>query len=82
MSYLYNGVAGFAITLVVGYLLSYVIRKISGRKVENEDYDPNLFIPIISRKLRKTKGVKINLETLSDRNDNLKHDQTKIDVQS
>ncbi|XP_030750156.1 putative sodium-dependent multivitamin transporter [Sitophilus oryzae] len=61
VSYLYNGVAGLIITLFVGYIVSYIVRKITGKRVEDEDYDPNLFIPILSRSLLKNKKQFIEL---------------------
>lgn len=48
---MYNGVFGLVITLLVGYIASFVVRKIWSRPIE--DYDPNLFIPPLEKKLRK-----------------------------
>ncbi|XP_050299970.1 putative sodium-dependent multivitamin transporter isoform X2 [Anthonomus grandis grandis] len=55
VSYLYNGVIGLAVTFTIGYITSFIIRKISGRKIEDEDYNPNLFVPCLSRKLLENK---------------------------
>ncbi|XP_076255545.1 putative sodium-dependent multivitamin transporter [Rhynchophorus ferrugineus] len=51
VSYLYNGVAGLVVTLVVGYVTSIVTRKISGRRVEDEKYDPYLFVPPLAKRM-------------------------------
>lgn len=51
VSYLYNGVFGLVITIIVGYIASFLVRKICSRPIE--DYDPNLFIPPLEKRLRK-----------------------------
>ncbi|ERL93958.1 hypothetical protein D910_11244 [Dendroctonus ponderosae] len=51
VSYLYNGVIGLFITFTVGYLTSFIIRRLNQRRVEDEDYNPDLFIPPLSKRL-------------------------------
>lgn len=75
MSYLYNGVFGLLITAILGYILSLVTRKIDGRRVEDENYDPNLFIPSIAKKLTVS-DAPVNLTSLtalSSSDENLKN---------
>ncbi|ENN73470.1 hypothetical protein HUJ04_004297 [Dendroctonus ponderosae] len=80
VSYLYNGVAGFLITFILGYLLSWIIRKIKRTPVQNERYDPNLFVPPLANKLQKAKQSETRLEDISDLNRNGKSDQGKIET--
>lgn len=55
VSYLYNGLFGFLVTFLIGYAVSYIFRKISGRSVDEEDYDPKLFVSYLSRTLKSRK---------------------------
>lgn len=78
MSYLYNGVFGVLITLIIGYVVSFITRKFDGRRVEDEKYDPNLFVPCIAKRL-KTSEAPVNLTSLtefSSSNENLKNGLT------
>lgn len=75
VSYLYNGVFGLLITAILGYIVSLVTRKIDGRRVEDENYDPNLFIPSIAKKLTVS-DAPVNLTSLtalSSSDENLKN---------
>lgn len=73
VSYLYNGVFGVVITLIVGYIASILIDKALGRKIPNRD--PDLFIPPLAKKLRSkpNEGTKMTSlacdKNLSDNND-------------
>lgn len=60
ISYLYNGVVGLLVTLIIGYLVSVIVRKISGRRVEDENYNPDLFIPCLSKKLQKDNNLSLD----------------------
>ncbi|CAG9768952.1 unnamed protein product [Ceutorhynchus assimilis] len=62
VSYLYNGVAGLVTTLFVGYLVSWTLRKITGKNADDENYDPNLFVPPLANRLRK---LQMNFKTVS-----------------
>ncbi|KAJ8917418.1 hypothetical protein NQ315_005464 [Exocentrus adspersus] len=75
VSYLYNGVFGIIITMLLGYLVSFITRRFGGKRVEDEDYDPNLFIPCIAKKLRAKNGPinLTNLAELSASDENLKN---------
>lgn len=60
VSYLYNGVFGFLVTVLIGYIVSLFVRKIWSRPIRQ--YDPNLFIPPLEKKLRKQqKDERFNL---------------------
>lgn len=76
---MYNGVFGLFITVFVGYIVSIAVRKIWSRPVRN--YDPNLFIPPLEKKLRKKmKDEPFNLDfvpNLSTSKDNLKINKTE-----
>ncbi|KAF5294065.1 hypothetical protein FQA39_LY13539 [Lamprigera yunnana] len=52
ISYLYNGVLGLIFTVVIGYIVSFVTNKVNGTVPEN--LDPNLFIPCIAKKMKKS----------------------------
>uniref|UniRef100_V5GM94 Putative sodium-dependent multivitamin transporter n=1 Tax=Anoplophora glabripennis TaxID=217634 RepID=V5GM94_ANOGL len=65
VSYLYNGVFGLLITTILGYAVSFVTRKMDGRRVEDENYDPDLFIPIIAKKLPASEAP-VNLTSLTE----------------
>lgn len=71
ISYLYNGVLGLLVTLIVGYLVSYVTRKITGEAVG--PMDPNLFVPPLARKLEKQWDKPLNLKTLSESEEDLRN---------
>ncbi|CAG9823598.1 unnamed protein product [Phaedon cochleariae] len=62
VSYLYNGVFGLVITLVIGLLFSYIIEKCSNKP--KKDYDPNLFIPPLAKRLRRKMNSTFTLTTL------------------
>ncbi|XP_076262744.1 putative sodium-dependent multivitamin transporter isoform X2 [Rhynchophorus ferrugineus] len=51
VSYLYNGLFGFLTTFVIGYVASLIVRTVKGKWVKDENYDPNLFIQPLSKKL-------------------------------
>lgn len=51
VSYLYNGVFGLLLTVLVGYIASLAVKKICSRP--EKQYDPNLFIPPLEKRLRK-----------------------------
>ncbi|KAB0798659.1 hypothetical protein PPYR_09652 [Photinus pyralis] len=53
VSYLYNGVLGLSGTFFVGYVVSFVLRKVTN--AHSDGKDPNLFIPILAKKMRKEK---------------------------
>lgn len=64
VSYLYNGVFGLIITLLIGIVLSFVINRFSTQiKIHN----PNLFIPPLARRLKKKYGETINLTNMDTR---------------
>ncbi|KAJ8951885.1 hypothetical protein NQ318_019862 [Aromia moschata] len=65
VSYLYNGVFGLLITVVIGYLLSLVVRLRWGKKVDEEDYDPHLFIGPVARRLKRRMNGELNLTNLT-----------------
>ncbi|KAK4878987.1 hypothetical protein RN001_007133 [Aquatica leii] len=51
VSYLYNGVFGLLITIVIGYSVSMLVNKIFG--IVSKTIDPNLFVPYIANKMKK-----------------------------
>ncbi|KAL1512458.1 hypothetical protein ABEB36_002045 [Hypothenemus hampei] len=60
VSYLYNGVAGLVITLIIGYLSSWLIKWLKLWQSENDKcQDANLFVPPIAKKMMK-KSMKNN----------------------
>lgn len=64
---MYNGVAGLLLTFIIGYVVSYVMRKITGEAVR--PMDPNLFVPPLARKLEKQWDRPLNLKTLNEAED-------------
>ncbi|CAH1113731.1 unnamed protein product [Psylliodes chrysocephalus] len=62
VSYLYNGVFGILITLIVGIIVSYAINKFS--KKPQRTYDPNLFVPPLAKRLREKWGDSIHLNSI------------------
>lgn len=52
VSYLYNGVIGLFITILVGYTFSLVLRRVT--KKNDLCTDLNLFVPFISKKIKKS----------------------------
>lgn len=71
---------GFLVTIILGYVLSWIIRKIKRTPVENERYDPNLFVPPLANKLQKAKHAETRLEDISDLSRNGKSEQGKIET--
>lgn len=69
MSYLYNGVGGLIVTLFVGYLTSFILRKITGTPASKENYDPNLFVPPLAKAMRRQKNPEISLKKLPSKSD-------------
>ncbi|XP_060526384.1 putative sodium-dependent multivitamin transporter [Cylas formicarius] len=61
VSYLYNGVIGLLITFIVGYLVSFGTRKLFGKRVDDEHYDPSLFIPPLEKRLRRKMKISMQL---------------------
>lgn len=65
---MYNGVFGLLLTLIVGYIVSYVTRKVTGEEIR--PMDPNLFVPPLARKLEKQWDRPLNLKTISEIEEN------------
>ncbi|CAG9862884.1 unnamed protein product [Phyllotreta striolata] len=63
VSYLYNGLFGIIVTLVVGYVISFAFQKLSNQK-PNQTLDPNLFIPPLAKRLRKKNGDSFHLNSI------------------
>ncbi|KAF7263440.1 hypothetical protein GWI33_002287, partial [Rhynchophorus ferrugineus] len=87
VSYLYNGVFGFLATLIIGYSASFIIRRITGRTIEQENYDHNLFIPCLSKSVlvRKKDNKTFMLVQTSEpcdviNDDNFQEKYTKVDL--
>lgn len=57
------------VTLIIGYAVSYVTRKITGEEIR--PMDPNLFVPPLARKLEKQWDRPLNLKTLSEVDDHV-----------
>lgn len=77
VSYLYNGVMGFLITMVIGYLVSYVARKVTGEVVA--PMDPNLFVPPLAKKMERLWDKPLNTNTMTLSDEDLS-DQKKFDM--
>lgn len=70
ISYLYNGVIGFLVTMIIGYLISYISRKIT--KEEIRPMDTNLFVPPLAKKLEKLWDQPLNLRAISESEDDIR----------
>uniref|UniRef100_A0A6P7F995 Sodium-dependent multivitamin transporter n=1 Tax=Diabrotica virgifera virgifera TaxID=50390 RepID=A0A6P7F995_DIAVI len=62
VSYLYNGLFGLLLTVIIGLLVSFAVNKLSKRP--RRTYDPNLFIPPLARALEKKFGNTMKLTTI------------------
>lgn len=60
---------GLLVTLFVGYLTSFILRKITGTPASKENYDPNLFVPPLAKILRRRKNPEISLKKLPSKSD-------------
>ncbi|XP_014225600.1 putative sodium-dependent multivitamin transporter [Trichogramma pretiosum] len=56
ISYIWYSVIGFAITIIVGILVSYIIRATHGNF--NDELDPELFFPVIAKRIRKRRQAR------------------------
>ncbi|KAL1509538.1 hypothetical protein ABEB36_004253 [Hypothenemus hampei] len=77
VSYLYNGVIGLVITVTVGYFTSWIVRWKTNRPIQCENYDPNLFIPPLSRRLiiRKKENKTFHLVKRSESDEDLREEK-------
>ncbi|XP_066143171.1 putative sodium-dependent multivitamin transporter [Euwallacea fornicatus] len=78
LSYLYVCVGGLLVTLLMGYLASMITRKVTGKRVDDENYDPHLFVPPLAKRLQLGKSEHVDLQNFSDLNKNLKVDPGMI----
>ncbi|XP_072389015.1 putative sodium-dependent multivitamin transporter [Diabrotica undecimpunctata] len=62
VSYLYNGLFGLLLTMIIGLFISFAVNKLSKRP--RRMYDPNLFIPPLAKALEKKFGNTIKLTTI------------------
>lgn len=62
VSYLYNGVFGLLITVILGYIFSLILNKFT--KPSNRQLDPNLFIPPIAKRLKAMQGIPMKSFTI------------------
>ncbi|XP_011158008.1 putative sodium-dependent multivitamin transporter isoform X2 [Solenopsis invicta] len=51
ISYLWYNPIGLVITLVVGYVASFIVRRIQGGN--NIEHDPRLFVPFLAKRIRR-----------------------------
>lgn len=72
---MYNGVFALILTLIVGYLTSYLLVKLG--KVEQKELDPKLFVPPVARMLEKSRPKALNLTNLSGSDESLKNGTKK-----
>ncbi|RZC38848.1 uncharacterized protein BDFB_000721 [Asbolus verrucosus] len=70
VSYLYNGVFGLLTTYIMGYLVSFAVNKVCGHNQQN--FDPNLFIPPVARRLEKMMDSPLSLKQWSDSDEDLR----------
>ncbi|XP_058802925.1 putative sodium-dependent multivitamin transporter [Phymastichus coffea] len=67
ISYVWYGAIGFAVTILVGIVVSLLSRATRGDDVDEEELDPNLFFPIVARRIRRRRTRHLKTAELNER---------------